>query len=1033
MSYEAQIENTFIGILAERENQWTYRGDIKTEAALWDNLRRHINRINIAILDGVLLTDGEFAQVKNEFRRLTQTPFLASQWLRGENGIAQIAIEREENSRGNAILTLFSNKDIAGGISSYEVVNQVVPAIDGNTKRGDVTLLINGLPVIHIELKSEYAKEGYSQAFYQIERYAQSGFFDGIFATVQIFVVSNKVSTKYFARPSSNSNFNASKKFIFNWREENNTPVEDLFSFTRSVLSIPMAHELISRFTILVDDRRSQKFLMVLRPYQIHAIKKIQKQASAHEGGFIWHATGSGKTITSFVATKLLAQSAIGVVRTIMIVDRKDLDSQTKNEFGKFASEYNTGLSSGDVTDNTLIVGIDNRRELVDNILSKKNSNTIIVTTIQKLSHAIRDFIESEKNKFEKLKGEHIVFIVDECHRAVSDKEMKTIRKFFPMSTWFGLTGTPIFEENMKEENGTYARTTYDQYGDCLHAYTTKNAMDDKSVLDFQVEYHSLMTEEEEERAYLNKIREKHPKVSATDKLETMSDIEKEALLDNGHYENDAYIETMLKKIFRNHNILKKFKIVEGIPTMSGILTTHSIAQAKRIYRKLMELKSAGELITGPLNEKQRLTDLGFPRVAITYSLTENQDEMNEAQAEMAEIMREYNTMFGASYNDVDLYNKNINNRLARKGTQYQKDGQWLDLVIVVDRLLTGFDAPSIQALYVDKELKWHGLLQAFSRTNRVMAGKDKGMIVTFRKPKTMAVNVRNAIKLFSNEARDWEKLVPRQYAEVRHDFESAHKAYKEAKKELLQDPNDLKKRLAVIKNFQAMNRFGEAIKSYEEFEKDHTALSDTFDVIAADFGHIENEKAATKEILAKQGASDDELNEALGIEFSAEQRATLEETIDSYYISQLLKNIEDEESERKFEEILEGKAKIVQEVYRDIIKDSKPKEKITRRVDTYFKTAIDKIILETMSILKIPQEDLLASFNEYNHEKGEIPYLNSIIENAALTKESFEWAFPDEKFRRRIIVIGDYWKKIIEEKLLPLKKEMTIHGEGSR
>jgi len=1026
MSHEAQIENTFIGILTERENQWVYRNDIKTEKALWNNLRRHVNRINVAALDGVSLTDSEFTQIKNEFRRLTQTPFLASLWLRGENGIAQIAIEREDSSKGNATLTLFSNKDIAGGISSYEVVNQVVPTIDDNTKRGDVTLLINGLPVIHIELKSEFAKDGYGQAFKQIERYAQSGFFDGIYATVQIFVVSNKVSTKYFARPSSNSDFKTAKKFLFNWREENNTPVEDLFDFTRGVLSIPTAHELVSRFTILVDDKKSQKFTMVLRPYQIHAIKKIQKQASTHKGGFIWHATGSGKTITSFVATKLLAQSAVGVARTVMIVDRKDLDSQTKNEFGKFASEYNTGLSFGDVTDNTLIVGIDNKRELVDNLLSRKNSNTIIVTTIQKLSRAIRDCAESEKNKFEKLKGEHIVFIVDECHRAVSDKEMRGIKKFFPMSTWFGLTGTPIFEENKKQENGTYARTTHDQYGDLLHAYTTKNAMDDKSVLDFQVEYHSLMTLEEEERAYISKIKEKHPNSDPDSKLKLMSDIEKEALLDSGHYENEAYIEAMLKKIFRHQSVLEKFKVVDGLPTMSGIFTTHSIAQAKRIYHKLMELRNAGTLITGkPLDERRRLNDLGFPRVAITYSVSENQDEMNEAQAEIAEIMKEYSAMFGVAYEDVDLYNQNINNRLARKGAQYQRDGQWLDFVIVVDRLLTGFDAPSIQALYVDKELKWHGLLQAFSRTNRVMTGKERGMVVTFRKPKTMANNVRDAIKLFSNEARDWEKLVPRQYEEVRQDFKSAHKAYKEAKKELEQAPNDLMKRLNAIKTFQTMKNLGVAIKSYEEFEEDFAELSDAVDIIVADNGHIENEKAAVKEILA-DGAEDEVINEALEIEFSSDQNATLTERIDSYYISQLLKDIQNESSRTKFDEIIKDKPPIVKATYAEALGDIDNVHEIVEGIDRHFRRTIEEIILETANLFEVPEEDLRVSFNEYSKHKGEVPYINVIVEKTTLTKDNFERIFPNEKFRRKIVVIGDYWKKTIDEKLLPLKEELN-------
>jgi len=1031
MTHEAQIENTFIGILTERENRWTYRSDIKTEAALWENLRGHINRINIAQLDGVALTDSEILQVKNEFRRLTQTPFLASQWLRGENGIAQISIEREDHSKGCVTLTLFSNRDIAGGISSYEVVNQIVPETFGRIKRGDVTLLVNGLPVIHIELKSEYAKDGYYQAFDQIERYAQAGFFDGIFATVQIMVVSNKVATKYFARPSSNHDFKPAKKFLFNWREENNMPVEDLFDFTRTVLSIPMAHELISRFTILVDDKKALKFMMVLRPYQIHAIKKIGKQASAHEGGFIWHATGSGKTITSFVATKLLAQSAIGVTRTIMIVDRKDLDSQTKNEFGKFASEYNTGLTSGDVTDNTLIVGIDNKRELVDNILSKKNSNTIIVTTIQKLSRAIRDCIESERNRFEKLKGEHIVFIVDECHRAVSDKEMKSIKKFFPMSTWFGFTGTPIFDENKKQENGTYARTTHDQYGigkggtplpngGLLHAYTTKNAMDDKAVLDFQVEYHSLMSEEQERELFLTKIN--------YDEYMRMTPLQRESLLVNADYENDAYIETMLKKIFRHQSVLEKFKVINGIPTMSGILTTHSIAQAKRIYRKLMELKKSGELVTGkPIDERRRLNDPDFPRVAITYSLSENQDEMNATQEEIAEIMKEYSDMYGVAYEDVDLYNQNINNRLARKGAQYQKDGQWLDLVIVVDRLLTGFDAPTIQALYVDKELRWHGLLQAFSRTNRVMTGKNIGMIVTFRKPHTMAKNVEDAIRLFSNEARNWESLIPKKYEKVRRDLADAHKAYTKAKVALEKDPTDIKKKIEAVKAFQAVKRLAEAIESYEEFENDFSELKPALEIVTTDFGHIENIKAEVRDALNPDDIID--YPDVFEVEFSADQRATLEETIDSFYISQLLRDIMNEESKRKFDEILKGKPAIVQEVYKKIMRDIESDEEAAQRAASYFRTAIEMEIAEAAATLRVPKGDLQTSLSEYNPYKGDVPYLNTLIENSNHTKETFEQQFPGERFRRKIVVVGDHWKQIMDERLLPLKNELAAHS----
>lgn len=1027
MISENQIEKTFIDILTKRENQWTYREDIKTEAALWDNLRDHINRINLAQLDGMFLTDNEFEQVKNEFRRLTQTPFSASQWLRGENGVAQIPIEREDVSKGNVSLTLFSNKDIAGGISSYEVVNQIVPTTDSRDFRGDVTLLINGLPVIHIELKNELAKDGYWQAFQQIERYAQSGFFDGIYATVQVFVISNKVSTRYFARPSTNSNFDSAKKFLFNWREANNTPVENLFDFTREVLCIPMAHELVSRFTILVDDKKNQKFMMVLRPYQIHAIKKIMQQAYSHEGGFIWHATGSGKTITSFVATKLLAQSAVSVARTVMIVDRKDLDSQTKDEFSKFASEYNTGLSTGEATDNTLIVGIDNKRELVENFLSKKNNNTIIITTIQKLSHAIRESRITEVNKFEKLRGEHIVFIVDECHRAVSDKEMKSIKKFFPKSTWIGLTGTPIFEENKKQENGTYARTTYDQYGDLLHAYTTKNAMDDKSVLDFQVEYHSLMSEDEENRIYVSKLIRKYPDDDPNTKLESLSDdIEKEALLDSSDYENDVYVETMLKKIFRHQSILEKFKVVDGIPTMSAILTTHSIAQAKRIYRKLIELKNSRELITGnPLDERRRLHDPDFPRVAITYSIAESQDEISASNDEITEIMDQYNTLFDTSYTDIDLYNQNINKRLARKEAQYQKDGQWLDLVIVVDRLLTGFDAPTIQTLYVDRELRYQKLLQAFSRANRTYPAKSIGMIVTFRKPKTMANHVRDAIKLFSNEDRGWENLVPKQYDEVKQNLEFSYENFKEAKKALDKDPTDIKKQLQVIKTFQTLKRNEDAIKSYEKYETDFERFSDITQTITTEVGHIENLKGEVKVALAELHLEADPMPELLEIEFSADQRATLEEKIDSYYIAKLLRDIKDENSRKRFDDIIKDKSPIVKSAYEEALGSLSDKREIIDSVDRHFKHRIDEIITETASTLKVLKGDLQTSFNEYRKDKTEVPYINIIIDKSLLTKEDFERLF-NKRFRERRRTVEEYWKSIIVDELLPLREELV-------
>jgi len=503
--------------------------------------------------------------------------------------------------------------------------------------------------------------------------------------------------------------------------------------------------------------------------------------------------------------------------------------------------------------------------------------------------------------------------------------------------------------------------------------------------------------------------------------------------LDTSDYENDGYIEAMLGKIFKHQSVLEKFKVIDGMPTMSGILTTHSIAQAKRIYRKLVELKQSGELITGkPRDERRALHDPDFPRVAITYSVAENPNDTsesaNQAAEEIKEIMSDYNTMFGTSYIDVDLYNQNINNRLARKDAQYKRDGQWLDFVIVVDRLLTGFDAPTIQTLYVDRELRYQKLLQAFSRTNRTYPGKDIGMIVTFRKPKTMEANVRDAIRLFSNEDRDWEKLVPRKYGEVKNDFKSAYMDFQQAKEELAADPEDFKKRVNAIKSYQAMVNLGEAIKSYEEFEDDFAELTPVVETIVENVGHIENEKAAVKEYLEgldSDGISDDEIDDLLQIDFSSDQRAIHEEKIDSYYISQLLKDIKNEGSRQKFDEIIKGKPPIVQQAYDEALGGLDGEQEIVACVDSHFRRTIESIVMEAAATLQVPENDLHISLNEYNKDKGEVPYINVIVEKSALTKEAFEQSF-NKKYRERRRTIEEYWKNIIEIKLLPLREELV-------
>ena len=409
---EAEVENHLIHILGEGHNQWVYRPELKSEADLWQNLREKITHNNLSEIGEHPLTDKEFETIKTELLLKTQTPFDAAKWLKGENGIARIKIDREDASLGSISLILYSNQDVGGGLSTYEVVNQIAKqgsSADARDRRFDVTLLISGLPIVQIELKQVTAKDGVFQAFNQVKKYAEEGVFrNNIFSTLQLFVVSNEQTTRYFANAMPKD---MHRKFLFSWRTRDNKKVDNLYEFCKQVLNIPDAHRLIANYTIVSEDQ-DNKTLMVLHPYQVHAIEALFVAANKHQSGYVWHATGSGKTLTSFVSTKLLARKS-GIDRTIMLVDRKDLDNQTTNEFTKFASEFNTGTSSGDAKANSLIVGTGNAKELGRTLLADANANVIIITTRQKLDAALKYAKkQEEKNgtkRFEKLIGQHIV------------------------------------------------------------------------------------------------------------------------------------------------------------------------------------------------------------------------------------------------------------------------------------------------------------------------------------------------------------------------------------------------------------------------------------------------------------------------------------------------------------------------------------------------------------------------------------------------------------------------------------------------
>ena len=1042
---EAEVERRLIEVLGEGHNQWKYRFDLKSEDDLWKNLRKIITQNNLSEIGENPITDKEFETIKTELLLRTKTPFEAAKWLKGENGIARIRIEREDFSLGAVSLVLFSN-DIGGGISTYEVVHQITKQkvnIDDRDRRFDVTLLINGLPIVQIELKQASAKDGVFQAFNQIKKYAEEGLYrNNIFSTLQIFVVSNEQTTRYFANAMPKD---MHRKFLFSWRTRDRQKVENLYEFVKQVLNIPDAHRLIAQYMI-VSEEQDNKMLMVLQSHQIHAIEALFRSAVKHESGYIWHATGSGKTLTSFVSTKLLARKP-GVDRTIMLVDRKDLDNQTTSEFTKFASEFNTGISSGNVRPNSLIVGTGSAKELAKTLLADANTNTVIITTRQKLESALRYAQKLEKRtgtqRFKKLLGQHIVFIVDECHRALSAEGMEAIKVFFPNSTWFGFTGTPIFNVNKKQAKGELARTTRDQYGKELHTYTIKNALEDGSVLGFQVEHEDTIEPISLDNYIFGQLRlnEKYADLGdneINDIIDQMDGIEKETYIDPSSFEKDEHIHKVIRKIFRPDNAYIKFYFQNGRPQMSAILTTSSIDMAKRYYHAIKEMTKdpdwmAKEFADQPIRKGRTIEDPDFPRIAITYSLQENEENSKETQDEMKEIIKEYNDYYGTAWSveSIERYNGDINNRLARKKAEFKEFGKQIDLVIVVERLLTGFDAPTVQTLFVDRNLSYANLIQAFSRTNRTYPGKAKGLIVTFRKPSTMEHNVREATKLYSQEQEETNLIYPT-YDETKKRFKKAHKTLLT----LVPNPTDINEhssleiRIDFVKAFQELNNAFEALLTYDDYNDEmekSKALQEQVKTLEEYIGVYNTVKGS----LVNEGGSDGPVPDLSEIEFYGENAIKIYD-IDATYIDRLLGtySANNQDIRNEIEKALQklGKAEIVKDVYREILNamDAKkidPNEDVFVIKREFFTKEKNKAIEEFVNTWFVEEDELHLSAVQYVIGTDPIPNIGRIINSNQFDK--YKAVNPGAIPLKYGPEMKRQWRKVLDEIIVPLRDEL--------
>lgn len=983
---ESVIESRLIEQLAYGDSQWVYRPDLKNEEQLWNNFKYILEQNNKDRLNGEELSDSEFEQVKNQLQ--FSSFYKAGEWLVGENGKVMVHVQRDTKKLH---LVVMNHEHIAGGSSVYEVINQYSTLknegeekLSARDRRFDVTLMINGLPMIHIELKNK--QHSYMDGFWQIKKYISEGKFTGIFSAVQMFVISNGVDTKYFSAANENE---LNKEFISGWLDKDNNPVSDYLDFAKSVLKIPEAHEMIARYTVLNQDAKQ---LILLRPYQIHAIESIREASKKGKSGFVWHTTGSGKTLTSYKATRNLLMDIPSIDKTIFLIDRKDLDAQTTMAFQAYA---NNDLIDVDETENIT----DLKKKL------KSEDRQVIVTTIQKLHLLITKRLEEGSSDYNKIKGLKLAFVVDECHRAVSPRAKRELERFFGNSLWFGFTGTPRFAENPYPQMGDLPRTTEELYGNVLHKYTIQNAIHDKAVLGFQVEHNG-------------------PK-----NLENETDV--------SLYDNEKHMLKVLEVIINKSYNKLGFNNGKG-QTYEAILTTSSIQMAQKYYDLLVRVKNGETPLVIDEKIKQVLPD--FPKFAITYSVTENEEGSQVNQQKMQCALDDYNKMFGTKYevSQIQGYNANLNKRLARKDPKYKSRREQLDLVIVVDRLLTGFDAPCLSTIYIDRQpMGPHDLIQAFSRTNRIFdSNKSYGQIVTFQAPKLFKESVDNAVKLYS--AGGTNDVLPAEWDDVEPAFKKALAALRIC----AEKPSDIpgmsdKEKTVFAKLFQSFDRLFAQLKSFTCY--DDTKLPE-YGITEEEYydyaGHYKN----IIEEIKDPDVPKDPATPIDDVDTDYELMAYSHTRIDYEYIINLIQNIvtpsEDkenvtpEEKQRQIEEVrqyideLRNENPKVADLMTSVIDEIEENEdkfigqSIMNIMENMKHDCIDKAITDFCVLWYASKDDVMYAATHYRN--GEIPNESAIKATIDFTsyKQSTENALPKFKFYSKMMT---ELRKMLDEEIKPL------------
>ena len=738
---EAEFEEALIESLSKKgwEKDVLKRPTEEELLQNWANILFENNR-GIDRLNDYPLTKGEMQQFLEQINAL-RTPLKLNGFINGKT----VSITRDNPDDklhfGKEVsLKIYDRLEIAAGQSRYQIAQQPIFPTKSkilNDRRGDLMLLINGMPVIHIELKRNSVSV--TQACHQIEKYSRGGIFSGLFSLVQIFVAMEPKETVYFANPGPDGKFN--KDFYFHWADFNNEPINDWSDIASSLLFIPMAHQLIGFYTVADDN---DGVLKVMRSYQYFAANSISDKVSKTDwkskhalGGYIWHTTGSGKTMTSFKSAQLIANSK-DADKVIFLMDRIELGTQSLKEYRGFADE------------NEEVQATENTGILVTKLKSSDPANTLIVTSIQKMSNIKDEEGGLNAHDIMLMNKKRIVFIVDEAHRSTFGDMLITIKNTFTSAIFFGFTGTPIHDENQKKLN-----TTSTVFGDELHRYSIADGIRDKNVLGFDP--YKILTYRDRDLRLAVALE----KARANDEVEALSDPSKNRIFNkfmtkvkmagyvdaSGRYVSgiEDYLPTSQYARYEHHqkvieDILNNWVVLSQNGKFHAIFATDSIADAILYYR-LFKAE----------NPDLKVTALFDPNI-------DNNGNTQYKEDGLVEIMTDYNERYEQDFRLANhaKFKKDIAARLAHKEPYLRIETtpeKQIDLLIVVDQMLTGFDSKWINTLYMDKVLHYENIIQAFSRTNRLF-GPDKpfGTIRYYRFPHTMERNINAAIKLYSGD-----------------------------------------------------------------------------------------------------------------------------------------------------------------------------------------------------------------------------------------------------------------------------------------